>query len=288
MKTSLRTASALSLLSLGTALLAQDGGPANSYQRCTATIENVPQDAYQPCRQYLEHTPPDTPEHLEHVKTWVAQYEKVLSYIQFLQGLAADQKAAWIVYEPDTGIDLPQTSEKEGPFKMEISRSFGDPKEEAILRTAEAVYSGPAKMVEEVFRSLSYWANEPLDEMAPIWGMRGNDEIQSTEIVTARAVRYYYDLTRTVRQNPHLPSGFDAVNTNLKYVGAIKHFDRYSHKKDNFENVYVADLTLEWGFVCGGLCGMGFTRNKLVVLDSRGEVIAMYLDAPANSQSWVS
>jgi hypothetical protein len=33
---------------------------------------------------------------------------------------------------------------------------------------------------------------------------------------------------------------------------------------------------------------MGFTRNKLVVLDAKGNVLAMYLDAPVNSQFWVS
>lgn len=33
---------------------------------------------------------------------------------------------------------------------------------------------------------------------------------------------------------------------------------------------------------------MGFTRNKLVVLDSQGNVVALYLDAPINSESWVS
>jgi hypothetical protein len=247
MKTFLRRASALCLLSLGTALSAQNNVSATPYQRCSTSIKNAPQDAYEPCRQYLEQTPPDSPEHLEHIKTWVAQYEKVLPYIQFLQGLTADQNAPWIVYEPDTRIDLPQTSEKEGQFKMEISRSFGDAKEETMLRTAEAVYSSPAKMVADVFRFLDYWATEPRDEMAPIWGMRGNDEIQSTEIVTTRAVRYYYDLTRAERQNPHLPSGFDAINTNLKYLGTIKHFDHYAHKKDKFDNVYVADLTLTWG-----------------------------------------
>jgi len=33
---------------------------------------------------------------------------------------------------------------------------------------------------------------------------------------------------------------------------------------------------------------MGFTRNKLVVLDGHGNVVAMYIDAPVNSESWVS
>ncbi len=140
-------------------------------------------------------------------------------------------------------------------------------------------------MVEDVFSRLDYWAHDPPQE---IWGMRGNDEIQSAQIVTSRAVRYYYDLTMAVGRDPHLPSGFDPVNTNLKYTASIKHFDHYSHKKDTFDNAYVADLTLEWSFVCGGLCGMGFTRNKLVVLNSDGDVVALYLDAPENSQSWVS
>jgi hypothetical protein len=54
-------------------------------------------------------------------------------------------------------------------------------------------------------------------------------------------------------------------------------------------------VSIEWPSVfcdevkltCGGLC-MGFTRNKLVVLDAKGKVIGMYLDAPGNSESWVS
>jgi hypothetical protein len=293
MKTFLLIASTLGLMLPCIPLLAQDAAPASPYKRCTASIKNTPQDAYEPCKQYLEQTPLDDPSHIECVKKWIAAYEKAVPYVQFLQGLATDQKATWLVYEPDTTIQLPPTSEKEGPYKMEISRSFGDAKEEAMLRKAEAVYSSPSKMVADVFRSLDDWepdgqGNERTREMAPLWGMRGNDEIESTQIVTARAVRYYYDLTLVVRQNPHLPSGFNAVNTDLKYTAAIKHLDHYSHNKDHFENVYVADLTLKWGFGCSGLCGMGFTRNKLVVLDDKGEVIAMYLDAPENSSSWVS
>jgi hypothetical protein len=158
-----------------------------------------------------------------------------------------------------------------------------------MLRKAEAVYPGPSKMVEDAFRQLGYWAQENPEEMAPMWGMRVNDNIQSTDVVTARAVRYYYDLTLAARHDPHLPSGLNAVSTNLQYEAVIKHFEQYAHNKDTFENVYVVDLTLKWGFTCGPLCGMGFTRNKLVVLDNEGNVVVMYLDAAVNSQlSWVS
>lgn len=186
------------------------------------------------------------------------------------QGPQTDQKGAWFVYEPDLKTELPQTSENKGPFKIQILRSFSDSKEEAMLRKAEAVYPGSP------------------GGKAPAWGALDNDNIQAARVVTASAVRYYYDLTLTARKNPHLPSGFTAVAISLKYDGVLKHFDQYSHKKDSFENVYVADLTLEWGFSCGGLCGIGFTRNKVVVLDSDGNILAMYLDSPVNSQIMVS
>jgi hypothetical protein len=273
-------------------LPAQDNATQNDpyrlYTLCVANIRNAPLEAYSPCKQYLERTSDDDTPQVEYVKTWIGRYEKVLPYLQFLEGLTTDKNAPWLVYEPDMTIDLPQTSDTEGPYKIQISRSFRGLNEEEMLRKAEAVYSNPSKMVADVLRSLYAWADRPPAEMAPMWGTPGNDNIQSADVVTARAVRYYYDLSVAAKANPHLPTGFNAVATGLKYDGVIRHFDRYSHNGNTFENVYVGDLTLEWSFTCGGLCGMGFTRNKLVMLDANGNVIAMYLDAPVNSESWVS
>jgi hypothetical protein len=258
------------------------------YKLCIAEIQNAPLEAYSPCKQYLEQAPHDDATHRESVGTWIERYEKALPYLQFLQGLTADTSAPWFVYGPDMDIQLPETADTDGPYKILISRSFNGSSEEQMLRKAEAVYSSPAKMIADVFSSLKYWADKAPEDMAPIWGTLGNDNIQSTNVVTSRAVRYYYDLSLAAKANPQLPTGFGAAAIGLKYNGAIKHFDRYSHNGDSYENVYVGDLTLEWSFSCGGLCGMGFTRNKLVVLDADGNVIAIYLDAPVNSQSWVS
>jgi hypothetical protein len=258
------------------------------YKRCEAVMENSKQDAYPICKEYLDKTPNDDPERLADIKEWVTNYEKILPYVKYLQELAEEHKEPWFVYEPDLKIELPETDENEAPFKMQIARSFNGSYEEEMLKKAEAVYPTPSKSFEEVFKSLYYWAEEVPKEMTPIWGTPANDDIKQTNVVTARAVRYYYDLTIAERKNPHLPSGFTAQQTNLKYNASIKHFDQYSHNKNKFEDVYVADMTLEWGFNCGGLCGMGFTRNKVVLLDRSGNVIAMFLDAPVNSGSWMS
>ncbi|HEY6349015.1 MAG TPA: hypothetical protein VI636_06355 [Candidatus Angelobacter sp.] len=260
-----------------------------SYKLCATAIQEAPQDAVAPCKAHVEKYPSGDLPQLRFVQRWLSAYEKLQPYIQYLQALAPqDQKASWFLYEPDLNVELPQTFDTLGPFKVEISRSFKGPAEEAMLKKAEAAYSSPKKMIEEVFQKLLFLAKDPPQEMAPIWGMRGNDNLQMANIVTARAVRYYYDLAQTAKQDPHLPTGFTAINIGLKYQAVIQFQEKYSHNQDTFTNVYVADLTLEWAFGCGGLCGVGFTRNKVVVLDGNGNILAMYLDSPVNSGSWVS
>jgi hypothetical protein len=120
--------------------------------------------------------------------------------IEFLQSLTADVHAAWIVYDPDMMINLPTTIDDKGRYKIHIARSFADLTEEAMLRTAEAVYPGPSEMIQDVLRSLREQVDESAKEMAPIWGSPGNDSIELTKTVTPRAVRYYYDLSVAARK----------------------------------------------------------------------------------------
>ena len=262
--------------------------PDDLYDTCAATIRTNPGEAYAPCRQYLEQAPVYETTRIQNVNEWMANYQKVEPYVEFLKGLNNDPNARWSVYLPDMNVDLPETSEMEGNFKIHIARSFADANGEAMLRKAEAVYDSPANMITNVLRNVRYWAANPPKEMVPIWGHTGNDDIEMANIVTARAVRYFYDLSRRERSDPRLPTGFAAVQSIMKYDASIKHADHYVHSKDAFDNVYVADMNLEWSFTCGGLCGVGFTRNKIVILDARGNVVALYLDAPVNSQFWVS
>ncbi|MGC1905961.1 MAG: hypothetical protein WA715_19230 [Candidatus Acidiferrum sp.] len=277
------------LAPVGPSLQDQAASGNDRYDVCVAKIESgPPQEAYNSCTEYLEQSPPDDSEGVPRVKTWVMLYKEIRPYMQFLQSLTSDEKGRWLLYEPDMAVELPQTSETEGRYTIHIARSFANLTEEALLRKAEAVYQGPNEMIRDALRSSGGRVDQLLREMAPIWGEPGNDNIELTTVITAGAVRYYYDLTRAARKEPRLPTGVSAQRTNLKYKAAIKYLDRYTHGKDAYDGVYVADLTLQWGFTCGGLCGMGFTRNKLVVLDGHGNVVAMYLDAPVNSESWVS
>jgi hypothetical protein len=258
------------------------------YNTCITQIRKAPINAYDLCKKYVDQSPADEPTRLQYVKKWLAQYERDLSSAKFIQGLKTDPNPRFLVYQPDMNIDLPQTSETDGPIKIQISRSFADGREEIMLREAEAVYPPDMRVVENEIRFPDEWLDYPQMRTGPIWGRGGNDGILSTEIVTASAVRYYYDFAIAAKKNSQLPTGFKATNIKLNYDASIKHFDQYTYKKDSFQNVYVVDLTLEWSFSCGFTCGMGFGREKIVVLDSEGNVKAMYLDGPKNTLDWVS
>ncbi|HUK30270.1 MAG TPA: hypothetical protein VLV89_04090 [Candidatus Acidoferrum sp.] len=253
------------------------------YNTCIAQIRKAPINAYDPCMKYVDQSPSDEPTRLQYVKKWLAQYERDLSSAKFIQALKAEPNSQWLVNQPDMNIALPQTSETAGPIKIQISRSFADAREEMILREAEAVYPPDMRVVENEIRFPDEWLDYPQMSMGPIWGRGGDAGVLSTEVVTASAVRYYYDFGMAAKKNPQLPTGFRAVEIDLNYDASIKHFDQYTYKKEAFQNVYVADLTLSWDFLCGTLCGAGFTREKIVVLDSGGNVKAMYLDGPKNT-----
>lgn len=258
------------------------------YSACFDRMLRDPEHSVEICRKYLAASPKDNPDHFKQVEDWVANYDRVQPYVRFLEDLTMEPSGRWLVYQPDTTIDLPQTSQMQGRFQMEISRSFAAPTEEFLLRQAEATYPGTRAMIHGMLRNGVLCDEDFAKEKAPLWGSCGNDNIEEADVVTARAVRYYYDLTMMERQNPRLSSGFTAEHSDMKYDADIKFMSRYTHKKDSFANVYVANLTLKWGFQCGGLCGVGWTRKKVVVLDSSGNVLAMYLDAPENDETWVS
>jgi hypothetical protein len=261
--------------------------PSALRRECGTAIRENPGSALEVCRRYLAHSDGDDQRAVNAIREWVAGCDRVRPYTKALLALTTDPNRAWFIYEPDLSLEIPPVVEKDGNYKVELERSFNGPAEEQLLRTAEAVYDSPIKMVESVLRNARWWAEHLPADNEPLWWTGGNDNMRLTTVVTARAVRHYYDLCLALRRDPRF-EGFTMDHTSLVYRGSIKHWETYSHAADKFSDVYVADLNLEWGHSCGGLCGMGFDRNKVVVLSASGEVLAMYLDAPVNSTFTVS
>ncbi|HEX8567835.1 MAG TPA: hypothetical protein VF648_19500 [Pyrinomonadaceae bacterium] len=262
-----------------------------AYYLCINTMEKEPPKAYQFCSEYLKKYPNDDARLVEFARKWLVSYEKISRYLNSTEPFfAAELGQTWAVYLPDLEKRIPIVSDKDDSHKIEIVRNFNSPSEDKLLSKAEAVYRNPQELSKELNGGWRYLSErDNLPEGEPKWWAGYSDTILSAEIVTTGAVLYYFNISKKLQKNPKLNDpGFTFSRTELKYDSSIKKFDKFERSGKVFNNVYVADLNLTWAQVCGGLCGHGFTRNKVVVLGEKGNILEMFLDAPVNRSSWVS
>jgi hypothetical protein len=256
-----------------------------AYEACSFDIEHAPQNAYDSCALYVRESASGNSENIQKAKEWLEMHAVYRPYVRYVQSLTPDDKAKFIVYEPDMTIELPAVDEQDEFGTVKIARKFGNLTEEGMLRKAEAVYPGPAEMIREIFVNWGGWPSGQDGPMEPFWGIPERTPNPDLKVVTARAVRYYYDQREDYKRAPKLGPMLAVASVMMDYEATIRHHDRYVHGDATFEDVYVADLTMMFDLHCGGLCGGGFGRNKVVVLDRRGDVTALFLDAPMNFET---
>ena len=258
-----------------------------AYSRCV-TIQRDREATSKLCKAYLEKYTNDDYKHRQAAEKFVREYERAMAYAKALQAYALSQPGPWFIYEPDVKLELPNMKQTVGEYKIQIERQFNNAGEEAMIRKAEAVYGGQFRYIDSMRSMPESWGGSLPDEIVPLWGMVGNDNVMMTDVITASGIKYYRDLSISARERRSFRNVFQMVSTSLKYSAVVKHYDEWEHAYAKYHDIYVADLNLEWSSTCGGLCGIGFTRNKLVVFDKNGKLIEMYLDAPVNQGFWVS
>lgn len=266
------------------------------YRQCTSGMRTTPQDVYEFCKEYLRKYPGDDQRLVQYVTTWVTAYDLMLPYMMSVRAIdLSGSTRPWFIYEPDLDLEIPQVVEKGSAHTVEIVRRFDGRKEDALLRKAEAVYPSADSMVAKVAGAPTFFAQYAPLESEPLWWNSAHSGIRETYVVTASAIRYYYDLSQELRRD-HMfvtnfrlePTTFRMGSTSLKYIALINHHAQYTRGQEKFRDVYVAELNLEWSQICGGLCGAGYKRNKVVVIDAAGNVLRLFLDAPENRGTWLS
>lgn len=263
-----------------------------AYYLCIDNIEKKPQEAFGYCTDYLNKYSKDDPRLINFASGWVSAYRKISILVGATENdFKFEPGQDWSVYTPDLSKEIPLLKETSGRFKAETKREFASAEEEKLLRKAEAVYQSPAAQREVLFRQWRYW-QQPEVELppgVPKWWSGYSDTILAAEIPTTNAVLYYIEILQKFRDAGKIrENSFVFQSANLKYSSTIKKYEKYERGGKNFSGVYVADITLTWEQICGGLCGSGSTRNKVVVLNAKGEILGLFLDSPENNRSWVS
>ena len=127
------------------------------YEACASDIDHAPQNAYESCARYVRESGAGSPENIQKAKEWLETHAVYRPYVRFVLSLTPDDKAKFIVYEPDMTIELPNVDEHDDFGTVKIARKFGNLTEEGLLRKAEAVYPGPSEMLRMFFVNWAGW-----------------------------------------------------------------------------------------------------------------------------------
>lgn len=263
-----------------------------AYYRCINNIEADPHKAYGFCSEYLKTYPNDDRRLTEFAGLFVRAYDKIAVYMKSSrEGGFVDKTPKWAVYKPDRRLITMTGTDTEGQFTFTVTRKFS-PEDEQLLDKAESLYKNPETVETDLLGRWRDIGNSyfvlPADE--PFWWSISSDGILSTEVVTGEAVRYYLRTIALLKINDgRVKDGSTQyISASLKYESSIEKRQYFERSGKTFTNVYVANMILTWRQVCGMRCGRGFTRNKLIVMNEKGEILEMFLDDKVNNMGWVS
>ena len=199
------------------------------------------------------------------------------------------EKVDWIFSEQDFNLNIQEAQVTKGPHTFEISRKFSTDAERALIKKAEALYpkeNAPKKLLPAI-NSGEYKKGtfSPEKEESPFWSTGSFDGVKIAGIIATRTIRYYQDLSAAFRDNKK-PTSIEMSETSFTYSAHVEHFDKYEIAAEKFENANVVFMKISWSQFCGGLCAMGFEREKIVVFDNNGNPAAMFLNF--GNRTWVS
>ncbi|MFI5174171.1 MAG: hypothetical protein ACHQKY_04890 [Terriglobia bacterium] len=189
----------------------------------------------------------------------------------------------WFISSDDLKIRLPGGKWR-GDHFIEIQRKFAWSKEESLLRIAESTY--PAKQFRPTHTPmLPPWEAAVNPSNPEWWDLMNPGPRPIPYSVTAKAVRYYYDLSIKLRHNPKEKGQSTPVySSRLIYNAGIKFHPKWTYQERVYNDVYVAILEMRWDEVCGNVCGLFYSRKTRVVLDPAGNVLALIIDPLENPQ----
>lgn len=173
-------------------------------------------------------------------------------------------------------FDVPDETSTEGDHKITIARQYESEEEARLIQMAESVYPNR----EDVLAVEGHFVKEksiPAGE--ELWWYDAFDGVRIPYAITGDAVCYYRDLTLAFRKGDFTGSnGIRMLKSELHYTAAVARHEHYESDGREFQGVSVVTMKLSWSQYCGNVCAMGFQKERVVVFDAAGKIIAVLLD----------
>lgn len=164
-------------------------------------------------------------------------------------------------------------------FSQSISRVFSNEFEEKLLKKAESIY--PPR--DSVLKIVPNNEKDSIPE-TNYWFYRTIDHIKIPFVITSEAVNYYSnkinelynDSTSTIYSARFIYKAevcfHETFNIDIDRIGGL------IKQPHNFNNVFVVEMSMEWGHSCGNMCCLSFDKKRIVVFDLQGNLLNIFYD----------
>lgn len=180
---------------------------------------------------------------------------------------------------PDTPVFAvdDQAIEERG-YVMEIRRTFQGDEEALLIQRAEAAVP-PREDVLVLIGDAKKQERAGVNDEEPLWWFVTFDGVRIPYAITADALVFYHTTFEAFRGGDFSIS-HDIVMKKVTFIyeASVSREDRFEHEEEVFEDVHVVRMSLKWSQYCGGECAMGFYKERIVVFDAGGEILAVLLD----------
>lgn len=174
----------------------------------------------------------------------------------------------------------------DGDFTLAIRREFADSTEARLLGIAEATYPPRDELL--TLSVVHRTEIGPDTTRVPMWWYDGVGVHRVPYAVTAGALDYYVKLTDRFRSHNFWGAFARSLFwTDLNYKASMSHHDEYYTDAERYEDVYVAEITLGWGYDEGTFVPIS-RAHRLVVLNRDGKVLMVDGDGAVQESIWFS
>ncbi|MCC6697804.1 MAG: hypothetical protein IT365_19410 [Candidatus Hydrogenedentes bacterium] len=195
--------------------------------------------------------------------------------------IAPELKGDYYISARDAKLAVPESSYSEGRYSAKIVRHYKDEKELRLLRIAESVYPSRQRVMDARATAHFKETQEP-PAGEDLWWTSSFDGVRIPYTITGSALLYYCERVRDFRTRAASTGRAAEQSCVMSYVGDISHQKQAEIEGKRFTDCYVVSMKLEWSWFCGDLCGLWFTKERTVVLDAEGTVLAVFKDGPAD------
>jgi hypothetical protein len=157
-----------------------------------------------------------------------------------------------------------------------VTRKAADEAERRLIAAAEAAQP-PRTEVQKAA------GETKLPEQGPLWWYREALGLRVPYALTAEAVEYFTALVRGYGKE--LFTRYTQPSSRVDYTASVAAHESFQHGERTFTNVRVVTLTLAFdqNFCATGTEGLAFRKERVVVFDAAGAILAIIGDGPTET-----